>query len=146
MYGAMAILGVMPGAGPEAKLGSKMGPSALEAVVNLVKGVPNRFGKLGGAAHREKVAEVAKEMAARVDKVEFEVKFATPNGVKNSRYADVVGYKDGNIAEIAQIGRVNQNGSPVAREVRAANDISRSSNAAGVGVDFYGYNNFGGPR
>ncbi len=145
-YGAMAILGVVPAVGPEARLGSKVGGNAFESVIDFVKSVPNPFGKLGGPLHQEKVAEVAKAMADRGLRVRTEVRFDTPTGIKNSRFADVVGYKDGQIAEIAQIGRVNQNGTPVAREVRAANDIAGSPTALGFNIDFYGYNAFGGPR
>ncbi len=117
-----------------------------KALAKLASKVPNPFGKLGSPAHQEKVAEVANAMKARVDEVVREFKFDTPNGDKASRFADVVGFKDGKIAEIAQVGKINQNGSPVAREVRAATDIAASPTAAGLGVDFYGYNRFGGPR
>jgi hypothetical protein len=141
-HAVMGLLGLAPGDGAVAKGGAKLGSKALEAG----RFVPNPFGKLGGPLHQDKIKEVAKALENRVDRVVTEVKFDTPNGTKTSRFADVVGYKNDQIAEIAQVGKINQNGTPVAREVRAISDIENSVTGAGISVDFYGYNSFGGPR
>jgi RHS repeat-associated protein len=117
-----------------------------KAVVSVVKHVPNPFGKIGGLAHQAKVAEVAAAMKEKGLTVVKELRVDTAGGFKNTRFVDVAGFdSNGKIAELAQIGRVNQNGIPVAREVRAASDIAGSTAASGVKVDFYDYN-FGGPR
>lgn len=69
-----------------------------------------------------------------------EVKFNTPDGDKKYRYADAVEYVDGSITNIYQVGKVNQNGTPVSREVSAIKDIMSSPNYNGVTITFIPYN------
>jgi hypothetical protein len=68
-----------------------------------------------------------------------EVKVNTPNGEKSKRYIDLEGKnpKTGEVKQI-QVGKQNKNGTPVARERRAINDIKT---ATGKKPDFVPYNN-----
>ena len=78
-------------------------------------------------------------------KVQREVRIPTPKGAKSSRWVDVVGTRDGE-TRMYQIGRQNLNGTPVAREVQALDDIE---GATGIRPNFLPYNigepNFGVP-
>lgn len=72
-------------------------------------------------------------------KVKTEVTVRTPSGEKSRRAVDVRGnnpttgeYKD------VQVGRQNKNGTPVARERRALDDIEK---ATGKRPEFIPYNN-----
>lgn len=60
----------------------------------------------------------------------------TPNGAKSSRWVDVVGTKDGQV-RMYQVGKQNLDGTPVAREVGALDDIE---GATGVRPTFVPYN------
>ena len=129
--------------GPAAKAGVKAATAAgktakaADGIVTAGKFSRNPWGKLGSPAHRAEVAKAAEGMRERGLTVRTEVRFPTPNGSKSSRYADVVGYdSNGNVSEIGQVGRLNKNGTPVARERRAIDDIQCAS---GCAVDFYPY-------
>jgi hypothetical protein len=102
------------------------------------KNVPNPDGKKGGAEHQQGVQEVEKDMQDRGLDTQREHRVDTPDGEKSKRFVDVVG-KDskGNVIEMHQVGKQNQNGQPVAREQRAINDIQK---ATGKTVQFDPYN------
>ncbi len=103
------------------------------------KKTPNPHGKLGGPEHRAKVDEVAEEMRKRGLDVRTEVNIKTPGGGKKSRFADVGGFdREGNLVEIAQIGRQTKAGIPVARERRAMHDIGQAEPT--VSMTFHAYN------
>jgi RHS repeat-associated protein len=116
-------------------------PTASAAVVTetVAKFVPNIYGKLGGPAHRAAVADMAADIAARglIPSTEFRV--LTPTGAKVARFVDVVGIdpRTSLPVEYYQIGRQTAAGLPVAREVRALNDLSV---AIGVRPSFVPYN------
>ena len=95
-----------------------------EGVSNAAKGVPNPFGRVGGPAHQAKVQEVAAAVRSRGLEASTEHRVLTPGGCKSCRYVDLVG-KDakGNVVEMHQVGRQTGAGNPVAREVRALDDI-----------------------
>jgi RHS repeat-associated protein len=88
----------------------------------------NPWGKLGGPAHRHTVQKLAEMLRKDGYEVRTEVKVETPNGAKGARYVDVVGVKK-NTGEtkMYQVGEQNKDGSPVAREQRALNDIEEAT-------------------
>jgi hypothetical protein len=104
-----------------------------------------RWGKLGGPEHRAGVARVAKSLEESGFKVKTELRIETQNGAKSARWVDVYGNRNGEI-RMYQIGRQNVNGTPVAREVQALDDIE---GATGIRPTFLPYNvgeqNFGVP-
>jgi RHS repeat-associated protein len=100
-----------------------------------------RWGKLGGPLHREAVARVARSLRESGFEVEKEVRIPTPNGAKSSRWVDVVGTR-GSETRMYQIGRQNLDGTPVAREAQALDDIE---GATGIRPNFVPYN-FGEPN
>jgi RHS repeat-associated protein len=105
------------------------------------KFVPNPYGKLGGPAHRAVVNQIAAGLESRglIPAMEFRV--LTPGGAKSSRFVDVAGLDPttGSAVEYYQVGRQTAVGQPVAREVRALNDLQR---ALGVRPTFVPYFNF----
>jgi RHS repeat-associated protein len=96
-----------------------------------------RWGRLGGPAHRAAVARVGKELNSMGYKVRTEQRIPTPNGAKSARYVDVVGEKPNGDIRMYQIGRQNLDGSPVAREVTALDDIEA---VTGIRPTFIPYN------
>jgi RHS repeat-associated protein len=100
--------------------------------------VPNPDGKKGGPEHQEGVRAVEKDVQDRGLEASREHKVDTPGGEKDSRFVDVVGKdKDGNVVEMHQVGKQNQDGTPVARERRAMDDIEK---ATGQRPQFHPYN------
>jgi hypothetical protein len=95
-----------------------------------------RWGKLGGPLHRAGVERVSRSLEESGFKVQREVRIPTPNGAKSSRWVDVVGTRNGDM-RMYQIGRQNLDGTPVAREVQALDDIE---GATGIRLDFLPYN------
>ena len=103
----------------------------------LLRAVPNPYGKLGGPAHQAKVSEVADAVRSRGLNAGAEYRVPTPGGAKGTRFVDVVGRDaQGNVVEMHQIGRQTKAGNPVAREVRALDDIQ---GATGVRPIFHPY-------
>ena len=51
----------------------------------------------------------------------------TPGGEKGSRVIDAAKVENGKVTEARQVIRPNKNGTPPAREVRAANDIEKAT-------------------
>jgi len=93
----------------------------------VTKKIPNPYGKKGGPAHQAKVQSKVTQLETAGFEVTEEVRFTVQNGVKKSRWADIVAVKtdaDGNKSvEIWQIGRHNAGGFPVTRESFALADI-----------------------
>ena len=125
------VAGVAAGAADIA-LGKVKAPAA------ILKKIPNPFGKKGGPAHQAKVEEVAADVRSRGLEPVLEHRVSTPGGCKSYRCVDVVG-KDakGNVVESHQIGRQTGAGNPVAREIRALDDIQK---ATGTRPKFHPYN------
>lgn len=83
--------------------------------------------------------DVARDIEKRGLTAEREIRVNTPNGERGTRYIDIAGRdpRTGDLVETHQIGRANRDGSPVARERRAMNDIEE---ATGVRPSFRQYN------
>jgi RHS repeat-associated protein len=80
-------------------------------------------GTLGKADHQQTVKEEAEKMGGKP-----EVQVETPGGEKGSRRIDAAKKdENGNVTEATQVIRPNKNGTPPAREVRAANDIEKAT-------------------
>jgi hypothetical protein len=136
----MCALAFVPGG----KIAGKLGAFAKKATgfadnlgkyAKAVKKVPNPGGRLGGLAHRAKVAETVKDIESRGLRVKTEF-YVKGDGVR--RFADVAALdKKGNPVEIYQIGKARLDGLPIAREQRAINDIE---SITGIKVTFVPYN------
>jgi hypothetical protein len=101
--------------------------------------VPNPNGRNGGEDHQAEVDRVEADMQSRGLDTQREYHVPTPDGEKSCRFCDVVGKDPATqkVEEMAQIGRENLDGTPVAREVRGLNDIQ---SATGMRPTFYPYN------
>ena len=107
-------------------------------------GIPNPNGKKeGGQAHQDTIGLI--QPSTTGGEMDYEVKYDTPGGSKNYRYADAVEITDGVVTSIHQVGKVNQNGMPVVRESRAIADIMSSPNYNGAPIYFWPYNSNSGP-
>jgi hypothetical protein len=90
---------------------------------------PNPDGKKGGKPHQDKIEEVAKDMDKRGLQVQREVMVKTPGGNKEKRFIDVQGTNPKTGAtEQVQVGKQNKNGTPVSREVKAMDDVQKTTN------------------
>ena len=69
----------------------------------------------GAPDHQQTVKEEAEKMGG-----EPEVRVKTPGGEKGSRVIDAAKVENGEVTEATQVIRPNKNGTPPAREVRAA--------------------------
>lgn len=118
-------------------------PQNAESGETQGKKVTNPDGKKGGQAHRDTIESIKPSRDG--GKMEREVRFDTTGGNKNSRYADAVEVVDGKITSIHQVGKVNKNGLPVARESRAIEDIMSSDEYKGAPIYFWPYNSDMGP-
>lgn len=93
------------------------------------KFVPNPFGKRGGQAHQDKVAEAMEQLKSNgFEDIRTERTIYTPNGEKTKRAVDVRGINPttGEVKYV-QVGRQNKNETPVARERRALDDIEKAT-------------------
>ena len=93
------------------------------------KFVPNPFGKRGGQAHQDKVAEAMEQLKSNgFEDIRTERTIYTPNGEKTRRAVDVRGINPttGEVKYV-QVGRQNKNETPVARERRALDDIEKAT-------------------
>jgi RHS repeat-associated protein len=87
------------------------------------KNVPNPNGTKGAPDHQQTVREEAEKMGG-----EPEQRVETPGGEKGSRVIDAAKRdENGKVTEATQVIRPNKNGTPPAREVRAAADIQRAT-------------------
>ncbi len=103
------------------------------------KKVPNPNGKKGGEAHQKGVDKAENNLKKEgYDNTQREVKVETPDGEKSSRYIDVrdTKTKTGETKDV-QVGKQNKNGTPVARERRAMDDIKKET---GKKPEFLPYN------
>ena len=112
-------------------------------VHNTCSDGPNPNGKKGSQEHQDTIASI--EPTHTDGTMDYEVKFDTPEGTKTRRFADAVEVVNGEITSIHQVGKVNQNGLPVARESRAIADIMSSPDYNGAPVYFWPYNSDGDP-
>ena len=105
------------------------------------KAPPNPGGKLGGPAHRAKVAEAIEELKSEgYINIEQEHYVPTPNGSKRGRFIDVVGTNAAGESRWIQVGKARKtDGLPISREQKALDDIWQAS---GVKAEFKKYNNF----
>ena len=110
---------------------------------NAAKKVPNPNGKKGGTLHQNKIKSI--KASREAGKVRYEVKYDTPGGIKNYRYADAVEMVDGKITKIHQVGKINKNGTPVIRESKAIADIMGAPDYNGSPIYFWPYNVESGP-
>ena len=108
---------------------------------NTLKTPPNPNGKKGGVAHQNKIKEIATDIEERGFTPEYEYKYDTSGGFKDTRYADVVGLdSQGRVAEIHQVGRSTKKyGAPISRERKAIRDIRLSSNYNGARIKYHPY-------
>ena len=79
-------------------------------------------GTLGKPDHQQTVQEEAQKMGGTT-----EVKVETPGGEKGSRRIDAGKVENGKVTQATQVIRPNKNGTPPAREVRAARDIKKAT-------------------
>ena len=105
--------------------------------------VPNPNEKKGSQAHQNVISSIRANNLG--GEIHYEVKFDTPNGSKNCRYADAVEVLNGEITSIHQVGNVSKNGMPVVRELRAIADIMASPDYNGAPIYFWPYNSNSGP-
>jgi RHS repeat-associated protein len=87
---------------------------------------PNPYGTKGAPDHQQTADEEAAKMGPNGQR---EVRVPTPGGEKDTRVIDAAKVENGRVTEATQVIRPNKNGTPPAREVRAARDIE---NATGV--------------
>jgi len=103
-----------------------------------MKKIPNPNGRKGCTEHQNLIEQIVNSILALGKNFRKERGFNVGNGDK--RYADVVSLdENGNVDEIHQIGKQNQDGTPVKRERDAIADIEK---ATGKKVIFHPYNFF----
>ena len=107
------------------------------------RNIPNPNGRNGGQAHQDTIGSI--ENTHSDGTMSYEYRYITPEGSKNSRYADAVEIVDGEVVAIHQVGRVNQNGLPAIRESVAIADIMESPDYNGAPIYFWPYNSDTGP-
>jgi RHS repeat-associated protein len=88
------------------------------------KNVPNPNGSKGAPDHQQTADEEAAKMGPNGQR---EVRVDTPGGEKGTRVIDAAKVENGKVTEATQVIRPNKNGTPPAREVRAANDIQKAT-------------------
>ncbi|MBC7946551.1 MAG: hypothetical protein H7Y42_01635, partial [Chitinophagaceae bacterium] len=126
------------GAGTAAKAGKAVAKETAEAGEKAVTKVPNPYGKRGGPAHQNKVAEVSDDLGKKgYDKIETEVQVKTPGGKKETRYVDVQGTNTttGEVLQV-QVGKKNKDWTPVSRERQALDDIEKATKARPLFVPY----------
>ena len=98
----------------------------------------NPWGKLGSPTHRSVVVKWKNSVRSKGFSVtDKEPSVKIDGGFKAARYGDIgVSNSNGKLCGIVQVGRVNKDGTPVAREMRAIYDF----NLAGYSVVFVPYN------
>jgi hypothetical protein len=120
---------------------SSLGDIAAQNAVKTepdTKKVPSPNGKNGGPAHQETInKEEAKMKKEGFTQTEREVLVKTPGGNKGKRYIDLKGTnpKTGEAKEV-QVGKQNKDGTPVARERKALDDIEKATKKRPVFVPY----------
>ena len=96
-------------------------------------------GRKGGTAHQQEIQDIKDAINDRGNKFTVREKmYDTTGGHKNRRFADVTELDgDGQVVAIYQVGKVNKNGTPVARERRAIEDIMNSEEYINSPVPIY---------
>jgi RHS repeat-associated protein len=85
---------------------------------------PNPDGSKGAPDHQQTAEEERKDIG---ENGQQEVRVETPGGEKGHRKIDAAKVENGKVTEARQVIRPNKNGTPPAREVRAANDIQKAT-------------------
>jgi hypothetical protein len=141
--GRPAVSGNVIGGGGSSGVTSSAGKVKKTNVTG--KNPPNPYGKKGGPAHQAKIDEIEKALQKRGFDVVREEVFQTPGGFKSKRYADLVAKdkKTGEIKEIHQVGKQNNNGTAVSREKNAIKDIKGSTKykaTNNASINYHPYN------
>lgn len=91
------------------------------------EGPPNPYGKRGSPEHQAMVNQAGKDLQLEgYDKIQNEVRVETPGGDKSHRYVHVQGINsETGATKSVQVSVQNKNGTPVAREQRALDDLSK---------------------
>ena len=98
----------------------------------------NPYGKKGCPEHQEKIQELGESIERKGLTPFFEYVFNINGGKKKKRFADVVGLTPKmKLVEIHQVGKMNENGTPVKRERDAINDIEENLNNKSIKVQFH---------
>ncbi len=102
--------------------------AATRAAGDATRRGPNPDGRKGGPAHQAKVDEVEAEIISRKLDAVRELRIPTPGGEKANRFIDVaaVDPKTGKVVETHQVGKKNKDGTEVARERRAMDDVQNT--------------------
>jgi RHS repeat-associated protein len=129
---ATSLAIVIVSKGKNAKADGEVVEQLTKTESSAMKKVPNPNGKNGSKAHQEKIAEYEKKLQDKGWDVTRERKVNTEGGHKNSRYTDLTATKDGKTVNV-QVGKQNKNGTPVARERKAIEDINNSTKGASNG-------------
>ena len=101
--------------------------------------VRNPWGRPGGTEHQSVIKDVKDWYKARgIATTTTEPYIRIEGGLKGGRYGDVgvYGGNNGQLRSIVQVGKVNANGTPISREMKAIYDL----NLAGYTVIFVPYN------
>jgi RHS repeat-associated protein len=88
------------------------------------KKVPNPDGSKGAPDHQQTAEEERMDIG---EKGQQEVRVDTPGGEKGYRKIDAAKVENGKVTEARQVIRPNKDGTPPAREVRAARDIQKAT-------------------
>ena len=96
------------------------GSACMCPIENRGASPPNPNGSKGAPDHQATADEEAAKMGPNGQR---EVRVETPGGSKGSRVIDAAKVENGKVTEATQVVRPNKNGTPPAREVRAAKDI-----------------------
>ena len=101
--------------------------------VDWNKNIPNPYGRKGGIAHQTEIKnQISKYPNAQIG---TEVKIYISGGYKPYRFADFSVTENG-YTWYGNVGKQNKNGLPIARELRALEDMRRM----GFDVRFFPYN------
>ncbi len=95
-----------------------------ESTTQQARGVPNPNGSKGAPDHQQTADDEAAKIGPNGQR---EVRVETPGGQKGSRVIDAAKVENGKVTEAVQVIRPNKNGTPPAREARAAADIQKAS-------------------
>ena len=91
---------------------------------DVAKKVTSPNGRKGGLPHQAKIDEIEADIIARDLEPVREIMVKTPGGEKSTRFIDIgARNKNGDYVETYQVGKATKAGKPVAREVRALDDI-----------------------
>jgi len=100
------------------------------------RNIPNPHGRKGGKAHQDLIKKIEKEIDDQDLFSDTENEVIINSNKK--RFADIAAIDiSGDVIEYHQIGKQNKDGSPVARERRAIDEIEK---ATGKKVWFHAYN------